>query len=64
MRFVPTICNFKLYLHTLVGNGDDVLLGAVVGVLYIGHTHDGIGHSVVDHRVHGHSHAVLGQKLK
>ena len=40
------------------------LLCAVVGVLYIGHAHDGIGHAVVDHRVHGHCHAVLSQKLE
>ena len=38
-------------------------LGAVVGVLHVGHTHRGVADPVVDHRVHRHRHAVLGQHL-
>ena len=37
--------------------------GAVVSVLHVGHTHGGVADPVVDHRVHRHRHAVLGQNL-
>ena len=37
--------------------------GAVVGVLHVGHAHGGVTDPVVDHRVHRHRHAVLGQDL-
>ena len=35
----------------------------MVGVLHVGHTHSGVTDPVVDHRVHTHSHTVLGQHL-
>ena len=38
--------------------------GTVMSILYIGHTDGGIADSVVDHSVHRHSHAVLGQHLQ
>ena len=38
-------------------------LGAVVGVLHVGHTHRGVADPVVDHRVHRDRHAVLRQHL-
>ena len=38
-------------------------LGAVVSVLHVGHAHRGIADPVVDHRVHGDRHAVLGENL-
>ena len=38
--------------------------GAVVSVLHVGHTHGGVADPVVDHRVHRHRHAVLGQDLQ
>ena len=37
--------------------------GAVVSVLHVGHTDGGVADPVVDHRVHWHRHAVLGQYL-
>ena len=38
-------------------------LGAVVGVLHVGHTHRGVADPVVDHRVHRDRHAVLSENL-
>ena len=37
--------------------------GAVVSILYIGHADGGIADPVVDHGIHRHRHAVLGQHL-
>ena len=39
------------------------VLSAMVGVLHIGHTDDGVGDSVVDDSIHWHCDAVLGQQL-
>ena len=36
----------------------------MVSVLHVGHTHGGVADPVVDHRVHRHRHAVLGQNLQ
>ena len=37
--------------------------GGVVGVLHVSHGYGGVGHPVVDHRVHGYRHGVPGQHL-
>ena len=38
--------------------------GAVVSVLHVGHTDRGVTDPVVDHGVHRHGDAVLGQDLQ
>ena len=50
-------------LDQMMFRAQGAVLSAVVSVLHIGHTHDGVGDSVVDHRVNGHCNAVLGQQL-
>ena len=35
----------------------------MMSILYIGNTDSSITDSIVDHRIHGHRHAVLGQHL-
>ena len=49
-------------LSSVIDNAAFILC-AVMGVLHIGHAHDGVGDSVVDDCVHGDGDAVLGEEL-
>ena len=60
---MPTTCiqssSFEVNLTITID-----ILGAVVSVLHVRHTDDGVGDSIVDHGVHGHCDAVLGEELE
>ena len=51
-----------LSISSVIDNAAFILC-AVMGVLHIGHAHDGVGDSVVDDCVHGDGDAVLGEEL-